>query len=235
MNNTLTIARRQLLSYFNSPVAYVSVAIVLGFTSMFFWWTFFLRGHASVRELFEYMTYLFYLTVPAITMGLIAEEKRSGTIELLITMPVRDWEVIVGKFLAALVLIAIILGFSLTTPLSVSQLGTSFDWGPVLTGYLGMFLAGAAIVAFGLLLSSWMNNQIVAFFLSFAIGACFAILDFFLPLLPNASVFEYVSIGYHLRSMARGVIDSRDIVYFLSVIGLCLGGAFLALDARRWR
>jgi ABC-2 type transport system permease protein len=150
-------------------------------------------------------------------------------------MPVRDAEVIIGKYLGAFGLYAVMLALTLVYPISVSTLG-NLDWGQVWTGYLGLLLEGGAMIALGLFASSWTDNQLVAFFI--AATACFAfwIIDRFLPFLPPgaASVFEWLSFDYHFRSMARGVIDTRDVLFFLSIIGLSLGLAFRALERRRW-
>ncbi|MCX7809263.1 MAG: ABC-2 transporter permease, partial [Deltaproteobacteria bacterium] len=145
----LTIASRQFKSYFNGPTAYVVICLILGVIGLFFWTPFFLAGRASVRQLFILIAYCLTFAGPALTMGLIAEEKRSGTIELLITMPVRESEVIIGKFLAALGLWAVCLVCTLPIPLAVSTLGR-LDWGPVWSGYLGALLLGSAVLAVGL-------------------------------------------------------------------------------------
>ena len=236
MVNTLTIAKRQFRSYFNGPVAYIVIGVVLTLLGVFFWNTFFLFGRATVREMFTLLPIFLILAAPAMTMGLIAEEKRTGTIELLITMPVRDAEVIVGKFLGVLGLYAVLLLLTLPYPMSVSTLG-HLDWGPVWSGYFGLLLQGGAMLAIGLLASSWTDNQLVALFLGAAICFAFWIVDRFLPFLPTAaaSVFEWLSFDYHFRSMARGVIDTRDVVYFVSIIGFALAMAFRSLESRRWR
>lgn len=235
MQNALIIARRQFRSYFNGPSAYIVISVVLILLGVFFWNTFFLFGRATVREMFTLLPIFLVLAAPAMTMGLLAEEKRTGTIELLITMPVRDSEVIVGKFLGVLGLYTVLLLLTLPYPLSVATLG-NLDWGPVLSGYLALLLEGAAMLAVGLLASSWTDNQLVALFVGAAICFGFWVLDRFLPFLPlgAASVFEWLSFDVHFRSMARGVIDTRDLVYFISVIGLALAMAFRSLESRRW-
>ena len=237
MQNTWNIARRQFASYFNGPVAYIVICVVLLLLGFFFWKTFFLFGKATVREMFSYMSMFLPVAAPALTMGLIAEEKRTGTIELLITMPVKDSEVIFGKFLGVLGLFIVLLLLTLPYPISVASLG-QLDWGQVSSGYLGLLLQGGAMLAIGLLASSWTDNQIVAFFVAGAI--CFALwlLDKFLPLLGTgmaASAIEWISVEYHRQSMGRGVIDSRDLVYFFSIIGFALMFAFRSLESRRWR
>jgi ABC-2 type transport system permease protein len=185
--------------------------------------------------MFDLMSILLLPTAPAMTMGLLAEEKRTGTIELLLTMPLRDTEVVIGKFLGALGLLCVLLLLTLPYPISAGTLG-QLDWGPVLSAYLAVLLQGAAMLAIGLLASSWTENQLIAFFSGAII--CFAlwIVARFLPFVPQAvaSVLEWVSFDYHYENMLRGVIDSRDVIYFLSIIGFSLVLAFRSLESRRW-
>ena len=237
MQNTITIASRQFRGYFNGPVAYIVVCLVMLILGPLFWQPFFLMGHASVRQMFSFLGPLLAFATPAMSMGLIAEERRSGTLELLITMPVREAEVILGKYVAALGLLAVLLACTLPYPLSVSQLG-NLDWGPVLTGYLGIFLEGAALLAIGIAASSFTENQLIAFFVSAAI--CFALaflIGWFLPFIPTGSLTtlcEWLSFDHHLEPLTRGVVDTRDIIYFVSISGFALMLAFRALESRRW-
>lgn len=238
MHNTLTIARREFQSYFNGPVAYIVICLVLLALGIFFWFLqgFFLAGRAEVRGMFNTLSWVLIFAAPAMTMGLLAEEKRAGTIELLITMPVRDAEVILGKFLGVLGLYAIVLVLTLPYPISVSTLG-DMDWGPVWSGYIGIFLQGAAMLAIGLMTSSWTRNQLIAFFAAIILCGFLWLVDMALPFLPGslATFFEWVSLRHHFQSMARGVVDTRDLVYFLTVAGFALAVAFRALESRRWR
>lgn len=236
MNNTLTIAGRQFRSYFNGAVAYIVLCLVMLFLGFFFWKPFFLYGRATAREMFSYLALILTFAAPMLTMGLLAEEKRSGTIELLITMPVRDAEVIVGKFLGVLGLYAVLLALTLPYPISISTLGR-LDWGPVFAGYFGLLLQGGALLAIGLMASSFTDNQLVALFVSLTISVFFFLLDKVLPLLPPgaASVLEWLSFDFHFGSMTRGVLDLRDVIFFLSITGFSLGLAFRALESRRWR
>jgi ABC-2 type transport system permease protein len=237
MTNTLFIAKRQFASYFNGPVAYIVICAALIFVGFFFWQPFFLNGAASVRGLWSWITWSLIIAAPALTMGLLADEKQSGTLEVLLTMPVRDHELIIGKFLAVLGLYVVMLLLTLTYPISVASLG-DLDWGQVFAGYLGMFLFGAALLAFGLLASSWTQSQVVALFVS--VSFCFVFgfaLDKLLPLLPSdyASYFQWLSFDYHRQSMARGVIDTRDVIFFLTMIAFPLILAFRSIESRRWR
>ncbi|MBW2162230.1 MAG: ABC transporter permease, partial [Deltaproteobacteria bacterium] len=218
MNHILTIGGRQFRSYFNGPVAYIVICIVMLTLGFFFWNTFFLYGRASAREMFRWLGLILVFALPALTMGLLAEEKRTGTIELLITMPVTEAQVILGKFLGVLGLYAVLLVLTLAYPISVSTLG-HLDWGPVWSGYLGLFLQGSAVLAIGLMASSWTDNQLIALFVALTLSVFFWVLDKFLALLPTnaASALEWLSFDYHFQSMARGVIDLRDVLFFFSM------------------
>jgi ABC-2 type transport system permease protein len=235
MNHILTIGGRQFRSYFNGPVAYIVICIVMLTLGFFFWNTFFLYGRASAREMFRWLGLILVFALPALTMGLLAEEKRTGTIELLITMPVTEAQVILGKFLGVLGLYAVLLVLTLAYPISVSTLG-HLDWGPVWSGYLGLFLQGSAVLAIGLMASSWTDNQLIALFVALTLSVFFWVLDKFLALLPTnaASALEWLSFDYHFQSMARGVVDLRDVLFFFSMTVFALALAFRALESRRW-
>jgi ABC-2 type transport system permease protein len=224
MNNTLTIARREFRSYFNSPTAYIVGTVFLLVVSTMFWNSFFLEQHVTLRRLFFWAYCVSLFVAPALTMGLIAEERRTGTFELLITYPVRDAEVVFGKYLGALGMYAILLVLTVPQAFSVASLG-SLDVGPVVAGYLGLLLSGGAFLAIGILASSFASNQLTA------------LIRHFLYFIPEgmASPAEWLSFGYHFDSMERGVIDTRDVSYFLSVIGLSLGLAFRSLESRLWK
>ncbi|HJL17631.1 MAG TPA: ABC transporter permease [Sandaracinaceae bacterium LLY-WYZ-13_1] len=236
----MTIAARQFRSYFNTPVAYIVmflVLLVLGF--LFFFWPpgFFLADRASVSQMFFFFGILMGLAAPALTMGLIAEERGSGTIELLLTMPVRESEVIIGKYLGALGLFSVMVALTLPIPIGVSTLG-DLDWGPVIGGYVGLFLQGAAMLSLGIMVSSWTKDQLVAFFISFFL---LVIVLWAAPLALGwaasgsmATFMQSISIQERLASMTRGVIDTRDVIYFLSLTALGLLVAFRALESRRW-
>ncbi|MCZ6806173.1 MAG: ABC transporter permease [Deltaproteobacteria bacterium] len=235
MKHVLTIGGRQFRSYFNGPVAYIVICIVMLTLGFFFWKTFFLFGRASAREMFRWLGLILVFALPAVTMGLLAEEKRTGTIELLITMPVTEAQVILGKFVGVLGLYAVLLALTIFYPISISTLG-NLDWGPVIGGYLGLLLQGSAILAIGLMASSWTSNQLIALFVALTLSVFFWVLDKFLPLLPTnlTSVLEWLSFDYHFQSMTRGVIDLRDVLFFLSMTVFALALAFRALESRRW-
>lgn len=235
MHNVRTIAGRQFRSYFNGPIAYIVIGVMLVVLGFLFWETFFLFGKATMREMFRYASLINYFALPALTMGLLAEEKRTGTIELLITMPVTDAQVIWGKFLGVLGLYGVLLLLTVPYCFSVSSLG-NLDWGPVFAGYFGMLLQGAALLAIGLMMSSFTDNQIVAFFGALAVSIFFFLVDKFLPFAPSnlAGFFESLSFDAHFESMRRGVLAFRDVIFFLSVAVITLMIAYRSLESRRW-
>lgn len=229
MKNVWIIARRELRGYFDSPVAYILVAVFLSVVGWMYFSAVFIDGQATLRRFFQPSlfspAFLLTIMIPALTMRLVAEERKQGTIEMLTTLPIRDWEVVVGKFLAATSLIAIALGLTVFYPLSISSVGP-LDWGPVIAGYLGMFLFSATLVAIGLLCSTLTDNQIVAFIIGFLVSALLYFIYFLQPFVPSfASLFELLSTSYHLEALARGVIDTRNVLYYVTVT---VGALFLA-------
>lgn len=225
----LVIARRELNSYFDSPVAYIVIATFLLTAGWMFFSTLFLMGRADMRNFFAPAPFspsmLLVILVPAVTMRLIAEEKKSGTLELLTTMPVRDSEIVMGKFLAAFALLAAALSPTLIYAVSVASLG-ALDWGPVIAGYVGMLLFSSSLLAIGLWCSAITDKQIVAFIVTFIVSAALYFmywLQFFMPP-AMAPLVEFLSVSAHLDNMARGVIDSRDVLFYatLTAAGLMM-------------
>lgn len=233
--NVTPILRREVRSYFNSPVAYVVIIVFLSIIGWFFTSNLFLMNVASMRIVFELVPMIFLFFVPAVTMRLIAEEKKTGTLELLTTKPVRDVEIVLGKFLAAWTLLAAALAPTLLYVITVSALG-SLDLGPVFTGYLGLLLMGGVYIAIGILASSLTENQIIAFIVSFLIVLALFLMDKVLMYMPEAltSTLEFLAIDYHFSNIARGVIDSRNIIYFVSLLGFSLYLATVSLERRKW-
>jgi len=234
MGNIFAIFKREMKSYFNSPVAYIIVTIFLLIAGWFFAAGLFLVNEASIRNIMGIVPLIFILFIPAISMRTISEEKKSGTIELILTMPVKESELVLGKFFASLALLSIALVFTWTYVLTVAILGDP-DGGPIFAGYLGLFLMGAAYLSFGIFASSMTENQIVAFIVGFAIIFVFFILDKVLVFAPlsMAGVLEYLSIDYHFNNILRGVIDTRDVIYYLSLIIFSLTLASQALASRK--
>jgi ABC-2 type transport system permease protein len=242
-NNILTIARRELRSYFDSLVAYVVIGGSLLGVGLYF---FLFRGgfwqvdRVTMVLMFDAMPFaLTVLVIPLVTMRALAEEKRAGTIELLITLPVTDADVILGKYLAALGMILILFAATLVYPVAMFiwpwHLG-ALDWGPVWAGYFGLLLYACAGTAIGLLFSSITESQIIAFFLtSFTLGFVH-LLGNFVEYLPGVlgDVISFLSFSARYAPFERGLIDTRAIVYFLSVAILCLLVAFRSLESRKW-
>jgi len=233
--NILTIFRREIRSYFNSPVAYVVIIVFLAIIGWFFSTNLFLMNFASMRVAFELIPLVFLFFVPAITMRLLAEEQKSGTLELLTTKPIRDIEIVLGKFFAAWVLLSATLAPTLLYVLTMAALGP-LDPGPVVSGYLGLLLMGAVYIGIGLFASSVTENQIVAFILSFLIVLAFFLMDKVLMFVPEAltSTMEFLAVDYHFSNIARGVIDSRDLIYFGSLLVFSLFLTTVSLERRKW-
>jgi ABC-2 type transport system permease protein len=231
MVNILAIARRELGAYFNSPVAYVVLGVYLIAVSALFFFVIgggvFVIGEASMRPFFSISPWLFMIVAPAVTMRLLAEERKSGTFEVLMTLPVREFEVVIGKFLAALGMVSVGVLCTLPIPVSLAAIaaeGFAFDWGPVVGGYLGMLLMASTFLAVGMWASALTKNQIVGFILGLALCFVLVMLDSAVFLLPEsiAATVQYFSVVDHFDSISRGVIDSRDLVFYLSTAAIFL-------------
>jgi ABC-2 type transport system permease protein len=235
-NHAAVFCKKELRTFFDSHVAYIVITIFLLICGWFFFSDLFLVNQASMRNLFGIIPFIFMFFVPAVTMRLISEEKRSGTIEVLVTLPVRDHEIILGKFLAGLILIAVAVILTLVYAITLSGIG-DFDFGSVVSGYIGLIFLGAAYLSIGIFTSSLTQNQIVAFITSFVIIFALFMLDKVLMFMPTllASFLEYLSVDYHFSNISRGVIDSRDVIYYLSLIFLFLFLAVRSLENRKWR
>jgi ABC-2 type transport system permease protein len=242
--NIYTIALRELRAYFDSLVAYVVLGgSLFGLGIYFFLFQgggFWQVDRATMTRMFEFLPWaLALLVIPLITMRALAEEKRSGTIELLITLPVTDADVILGKYFAALAMAAILLLATLIYPIAMFvwpwHLG-SLDWGPVWSGYVGLFLFSGAGIALGLLFSSLTESQIIAFFVTAFLLTFLQIVGALVQFLPGVlgDSIAFVSFSSRYEPFARGLIDTRAIVYFLSIAVLCLLIAFRSLESRKW-
>jgi ABC-2 type transport system permease protein len=224
---------RELRGYFVSPIAYVVIIVFLLITGWFFFTPFFLLDQSSLRAFFSLLPFVFALVVPAVTMRLFAEEKSVGSIETLLTMPVTIGQVVAGKFLAASAFIAAMLLPTLAYPTTAALLG-ELDIGPVVGGYVGAVLLGAAYAAIGLFCSSLTHNQIIAFILAAAICFGLTTLDKVLFFLPQTilGVVQFLGADTHFQNFAKGVIDSRDLLYFGSLCFTGVYGACLATEPR---
>jgi len=237
-NNIKPICKREFVSFFNSPIAYIFVAVFLIVINWLFFQRFFLNGQAAMRDWFGLLPWLFLLLAPAMTMRSWAEEKKIGTMEFLLTLPVRDWEVVVAKFLSSLSFLLLVLLFSVTVPITISWLG-DLDIGVVIAGYVGAVLLGSMYLSLGLLISSFTRNQIVAFLLSlsilfviFFIGSN-NVLSFIAG--PLADLIQFLSSATHFNSIVRGMFDTRDLIYYLSLTVLFLYLNVKSIGSRNWR
>ena len=235
MRNTTTIALREFKSYLASPMAYVVTGIFLMLTGFFFQSSPSTYSQTSINGFLGMGSILLLLLASVLTMRLLAEERKMGTLELLLTAPVRDSEVIIGKFLGSLGILAVMLALTFYYPLLLWIFGDP-DWGPIATGYLGLFLLGCTSLAVGLFASSLTSNQIVAAVVAGGILCALWFLDMAADLLPEAlgEVISYLSLYYHFPDFMRGVIDTRGMIYYLSTTVLFLFLAIRSLESSRW-
>jgi ABC-2 type transport system permease protein len=239
MNRIRAVASRELRAYFNSPIAYVFLFVFAGAALFTFFnlGAFFSRGRADARGLFDAIPALMVLLVPALTMRLWAEERKQGTVEILLTLPAREHELVAGKFLASWALLGAGLALTLVLPITVATLG-NLDWGPVVGGYVGALLLGAAYLAVGQFVSATTENQILAFIL--ALVVCLGLyglgVEGFAGLFPDrvSAVLRALGTGSRFQSIARGVIDLRDLAYYGSLTAFFLTACVVALRARRF-
>jgi ABC-2 type transport system permease protein len=236
VRNIWAIAQRELRSYFVSPVAYVVSALFLLISGFLFSLILGISNEASMRPLFGNFAVIFLFIVPALTMRLLAEEQRTGTMELMLTAPVRDYELVLGKFLGVFLLLLIMLAITLVYP-GILLLAGNPDRGPILAGYLGVILQAAALLSIGLFASSLTQNQIIAALLAFVILLILWLADALGNFTQGriGDLFRFLSITKHFDEFPRGVIDSKDIIYFLSVTAAALFFTVQSVTARRWR
>jgi ABC-2 type transport system permease protein len=244
MRRVTPVFAREFSGYFNTPLGFIFVDVFLLLTGFFFFelFKFFTNEQASMRNLFMLLPWVYLFFVPAISMRLIAEEKKVGTVEVLMTLPLRDWEVVLAKYLAAFIFLTVAL--LLTFPLVIvvaraAAPGVHLDYGPIWGGYLAAILMGGAFLAVGIFFSSLTDNQIVAFILSIVTMAVFLLIG-----LPD--VVEYfpswlqrfalnISLVSHFYSVGRGVIDSRDMLYYISIIFLFVYFTIRSVETRKWK
>jgi ABC-2 type transport system permease protein len=233
MKQIIYIFEKEFRTYFVSPIAYIVISIFLLVTGWFFFMTFFLFAQADLRNFFGLLPITFSFVIPAITMRLFSEELNVGSYEILLTMPVTFRQVVLGKFLASLVFVAALLIPTLAYPISVAFLG-KLDWGPVMGGYIGALLLGASFSAIGLFASSLTRNQIIAFITGMAICFILTLIDKMLFFLPQMLLgfLQYLGADFHFRNISKGILDSRDVLYFLSVSFVALYGTHLALQEK---
>lgn len=256
MNNVLAIARRELGAYFDSPLAYFVVPVYVVLVGTFALWfdDLFAAGTVSLRGMFFWGAIFLMLLVPAITMRLFAEERRTGSLEILVTLPITEGELVLGKYLAAVMLVAVTVATTLPYAFAFAWLGTpevagddappmivraftetGLDFGPAICGYLGLILLGSALAAIGTAASSLTSNQIVAFLLALVISIVPFAIGFFLERVPTSvlPLVQYLAFETHFNNLARGVVDTRNLLFWGSVAALFLHVAVYSLERRR--
>ncbi|MFH1485384.1 MAG: ABC transporter permease subunit [Chloroflexota bacterium] len=236
MRNALAISGKEVRSYYASPIAYVVTAVFLVITGYFFAFNIVNMQEATIRGFLYPGSFVLLLLAPILTMRLLAEEQKMGTLELLLTAPVRDVEVVLGKYLASMIIFVVMLALTLYYPLILFIFGDP-DPGPIVSGYLGLLLVGAAFMAMGLLASSLSSNQIVAAVIGFGVLLILWVISGAAGFLtgPPRDVVNYLALPAHFGDFAIGVIDTKHIIYYLSLSALFLFLAVRFLETRRWR
>lgn len=227
---TAFVFRREFKSYFTSPIAYIVIVVFLVVTGWFFFSTFFLQGRADLRGYFDLLPLVLSFVIPAVCMRLFSEERATGSYEMLLTLPVSAGQVLAGKFLAALAFVAVMLAPTIAYPISVSFFG-NLDWGPAAGGFIGAIFLSAAYTAVGTFASSLTRNQIIAFIVATAICFFLWVVDKVLFVVPEflTGVLAYIGADYHFKNIAKGIVDSRDLIYFLSVTFIGLYATYLVV------
>ena len=238
MHNVLITLQRELISYFNSALAFVVIPVFLlmvGGFSLYFQ-DFFAAGILDMRSIFFWCAVSFLLLIPAFSMRAFAEEIRTGSIELLVTMPIRDEELVLGKFFSVFAVVCFSLLLTLSYPLTLSELG-AMDWGPIIGGYIGLALLGAALSAIGIAASASTQSQVISFLLAFGVSVVPFAMGYVLTSVPVdlLPVVQYLSFDYHFSNLAKGVIDSRNLIFYGSVVAFALHFAVFQLEQRRLR
>ena len=235
MRNTVTIARKEFKSYLASPMAYIVIGVFLALTGILFGTSPSTYLETSIKGFLQMGVLLMLLLAAVITMRLLAEERKLGTIELLLTAPVRDSEIIMGKFLGSLLLVIVMMVLTFYYPILLKIFGDP-DWGAIGTGYLGFFLMGCAALAVGLFASTLTSNQIVSAVVAGGILFALWFIGLAAGYLPKAlsNVINYFSFSYYFPDFMRGVIDTRGVIYYLSVTVLFIFLAIRSLENSRW-
>ncbi|WP_037570666.1 ABC transporter permease subunit [Spirochaeta cellobiosiphila] len=233
-NSASKVFRRELHSLFFSPIAYIIMTLFLVTTGWFFFSTFFIAARVDLRDYFSLLPMILTFVIPAMTMRSFSEEYRSGSYEILVTLPITRLEIVIGKYLSSLVMILIMIAPTLIYPFFVGVTG-DLDWGPVIGGYVGAVFLASAFCAIGIYASSLTHNQIVAFIIAVAVNFFLVLVDKMLILLPGflTGFLQYLGADYHFQSIAKGVIDSRDLIYFVSVTYVALHLTYLVQREKR--
>lgn len=233
MKQIKTIAIKEFKDYFISPIAYIVISLFLIVTGWFFFSTFFIFGRADLRDFFSLLPIIFSFIIPAITMRLFSEEKNVGSYETLLTMPVSFTDIALGKFFAATSFTVSMLVPTLSYPIFISFIG-EVDPGPVIGGYIGAIFLAGAYCAIGLFASALTRNQIIAFIIGCALCFALTILDKLLFFMPSKiiSAIEYIGANSHFANISRGIIDSRDILYFVTVIFIFIFSTYIVMHEK---
>jgi ABC-2 type transport system permease protein len=232
---TLAIVERELRAYFLSPVGYAMLTVFLLLSAVFFYLPLSM-GEGSLRAFIYNVVIILIITLPALTMRLISEERRTGTLEILMTSPVTDAQVVLGKYLGSLGFYAVMLLATLQFPIAL-EIVSDPDRGPIITGYIGLLLFGGTFVAVGLLISTLTKSQVTAAFVTVGVLLMMLLLDWFSGSGTGwlADVIAQVGMRRHLENFAKGIVDTRDVLYYVSVIALCLVLSTRALASWKWR
>jgi len=236
MRATLAIAERELKAFFLSPVGYVVIAGFLLLAGYMFYAPLVVMGEPTLRRWIYNTLIILMILVPALTMRLIAEERKTGTIEVLTTSPVTDSQMVLGKFLGCLGFFAALLAMTLVYPIILTRLGKP-EMGPIITCYIGLLLYGATFIAIGLLMSAMSKSQVVAYITTFVLLLFLFIIEWIAQSGSDwlASLVRYIGIQQHLENFSKGIIDTKDVVYYLSVVTLCLLLSVRAMQSWKWR
>jgi ABC-2 type transport system permease protein len=242
MRNIAIIAKREIMGYFTTPLAYIFIVIFLALTGAFAFFVggFFSREQASLASFFQYHPWLYLLLIPAIAMRLWSEERKTGTIEILMTLPVSTPEAVLGKYIAAWGFVGIALALTFPMWITVNYLGDP-DNGVIFAGYLGSFLMAGAFLAIGSCISALTKNQVIAFIVTatvcflFTMSGLELVLSFFRPWAPDVVVRTVASMSFltHFAAVMKGVIDLRDIIFFASLIAFWLFANIIVIDLRK--
>ena len=237
MLNVKTIYLKELRSFFYSPMAYIFLVVFALVNGYFFTNTFFLINQSDMRALFNITPLIFLFFIPAISMSLIARERNLGTMEIISTLPLKNHEFVIGKYLAVVTLILIGLLVTFVHFFTLINVGTNVDYGAAFCGYFGLALVGALYASAGTFASSLTDNQVVSFIIAVFIVIVFWLMDKLLIFVPSgmAGLIQFLSVDYHLTSISRGVIDTRNLIYFGSVIGFFLFLTIKILEVRKWK
>jgi ABC-2 type transport system permease protein len=236
MKNLWAISSRELRSYFLSPIAYLVIAFFIAGSGILFWLILGAGREASLRGLIQNVHVLFLFVAPMISMRLIAEEQRTGTMELLMTNPVQEWQIVIGKFIGAALLVVCMLIPTVLFAFFLFVFGNP-DRGPILTGYIGAILQGSAFLAVGLWASSLTENQIVAAVVSFIVLLVLWLSDNLGQTLGGqiGTIVSYLSLVNHIQGFAQGTVESKDVIFYLTVIAAGLVLSTLSVQSRRYR